>query len=371
MRVARYVLLFVFLMVSGSSAWAQFSVPTTTERFDSKDLPYAIRPKSGGRMPEYFSLDRQKAIRRAIRLNRNTLEVNTRLKISTVQYNKAWSADVDNTLTGSVYLRINHVFKRNRLTLTTKGEGEYGMTKVTGEETKGEGYDDWLKTQDYFTVSFGASWALKKEGIGQNWSYNFSTDFRSQFSQTFASRTDHTKTANFMAPGYLNVSLGLKYTSPNNKLPFIVSISPISGSGTFVVDNLSNNRMKKLGMPSYTNAEGQLVYKHQKLEGGSSFQLDFSRYFDRKKIVRYTTKFYSFFGWITDLTTYDGTPAADGTVPRHIIPTYRWENTLEIKALKFMTTVVKWQLFYNRAQVDKLQLNYELSLTFAYNYKNK
>ena len=77
MRVARYVLLFVFLMVSGSSAWAQFSVPTTTERFDSKDLPYAIRPKSGGRMPEYFSLDRQKAIRRAIRLNRNTLEVNT------------------------------------------------------------------------------------------------------------------------------------------------------------------------------------------------------------------------------------------------------------------------------------------------------
>ena len=49
----------------------------------------------------------------------------------------------------------------------------------------------------------------------------------------------------------------------------------------------------------------------------------------------------------------------------------RWENTLEIKATKYLSTKVSFQLYYNRAQNVDVQTRTLLSVGLTYTFKNK
>ena len=54
-----------------------------------------------------------------------------------------------------------------------------------------------------------------------------------------------------------------------------------------------------------------------------------------------------------------------------IHPTVRWENSIEIKATKYIATQINFQLYYNRAQCYDVQLQTLLSVGFSYTFKNK
>ncbi len=54
-----------------------------------------------------------------------------------------------------------------------------------------------------------------------------------------------------------------------------------------------------------------------------------------------------------------------------IHPTVRWENTIEIKATRFLSTVLSFQLYYNRAQHLDVQTQTLLSVGLSYTFKNK
>ena len=105
-------------------------------------------------------------------------------------------------------------------------------------------------------------------------------------------------------------------------------------------------------------------------------------------MLRYRTTFFSFYGWISNLgqknkiakfsdyiAAYDKWEA-DGkdqetkpTLPIH--PTVRWENTLDIKATKYLTTSIYFQLYYNRAQSYAVQTQAILSVGLSYTFQNK
>ena len=54
-----------------------------------------------------------------------------------------------------------------------------------------------------------------------------------------------------------------------------------------------------------------------------------------------------------------------------IHPTVRWENTIDIKATKYLTTTFNFQLYYNRAQNYDIQTQLLLSVGLTYTFKNK
>ena len=54
-----------------------------------------------------------------------------------------------------------------------------------------------------------------------------------------------------------------------------------------------------------------------------------------------------------------------------IHPTVRWENTLDIKATKYLTTSIYFQLYYNRAQNVDVQTRTLLQVGLTYTFKNK
>jgi hypothetical protein len=167
-----------------------------------------------------------------------------------------------------------------------------------------------------------------------------------------------------MTPGYLDASLGFTYVLPSEKFPLKVNLAPAAMSATYRNDLGTS---KDYGVPAgYTS----------KYEGGLSVQLDFDKTWGKDGWLRYRTTAYSFYGWITDISShkkFKSVELEDGTMSKyeHVVPTLRWENTIDIKATKYISTQIYFQLYYNKAEYRKLQVSSMLSVGLTYTFKNK
>ncbi len=163
-----------------------------------------------------------------------------------------------------------------------------------------------------------------------------------------------------MAPGYLDISGGFTYTLPSERFPLKVNLAPIALSAVYVEDDSVSNR--------YGVKEG----KTSKYEGGFSVQLDFDRTWGKNGWLRYRSTAFSFYGWITDISSSQNfVPTPEKDKYRHVLPTVRWENTIDIKASKFLSTQIYFQLYYNDAERSRLQMQTMLSVGLTYTFKNK
>ena len=382
----KYRSLFLLLpaLLAASVASAQFSVDEVDVRQDEVAFHDPVRS-----IPvevEYFNRARYRAERAAIRKERNFLEFGGGLQGALTAYNDPWvdvsGGDNSIALVGSLFL--HHTFTKNLFTVETKFDAKLAYNRMKVEYEDGGEQGIWFKNQDEFAVSIAPSFKMSK-----NWSYGAIFKFRSQFVNGYKSRTEqeeeHMK-SKFMSPGYLDLSFGITYKSPSAKFPIQVNMSPVAMSATFVESDLirrDNGFSYGIEDPSKTS----------KYEGGSSIQIDFDRTFGKSGVLRYRTTLYSFFGWISDigqknrisdyseyLDAYEKWQDANDTTVGHEItdkprlpihPTVRWENTIDIKATKYLSTTLSFQLYYNRAQNVSVQTRTLLSVGLSYTFKNK
>lgn len=314
---------------------------------------------------EYFSEAAYRAERFAIRKERNTIDFSANLHGSLTAYSKSWQASGDNAITVLANINFLHTYKKNKFSITSTATAKFGYNNMKtdlGAEYGGT-RGVWFKNVDEIVLSTAPQWDMVK-----NWTYGANIKFRTQFAPGYSARGDKQKGAqrvsNFMAPGYLDASLGFTYVLPSEKFPLKVNLSPIAMSATYLSDdNLSN----RYGVP-----EGQ----NSKYEGGLSVQLNFDKTWGKNGWLRYRTTAYSFYGWITDISSkakFKPTELEDGTMSQyeHVVPTVRWENTIDIKATKYISTQIYFQLYYNKAEIDKLQVSSMLSVGLTYTFKNK
>ncbi len=346
---------------------------------------------------EYFSEARYKAERRALRKERNTLEIMGSLQGSLTAYNDPWitTSGGDNTTAVLGSFRLNHAYKRDKMTLTSKIAANLGFNRVkidTGVDDAGNAINEgvWYKNQDELSVSVAPTIS-----ISPVWSYGMTFAFRTQFADGYVSRSQqdiiHLKSG-FMSPGYIDISGGMTYKSPNKKLPFTVNIAPLALSAVYVSDEVVRQNFR-YQFKDHEDANKKDVEpyglhwsENSKYEGGSSIQVNFDRTFDKLAKIRYTTSLFSFYGWMTqvsygniinDRAEYEQAlkdwKNQDGiTKPiLGIKPTVRWENTISIPATDVLSTTIKFQLYYNRAQTEKIQTQTYLSVGLSYTYKNK
>lgn len=338
---------------------------------------------------EYFNLARYKAERAAIRKERNYLEFGGGLQGGLTSYNDPWISvsGGDNSIALTANLFLRHVFTKNLFSIETKFNAKLGYNRMKVETTKkdvdGNEYKEsdgvWFKNQDEFVISVAPSFKMSK-----NWSYGSILQFRSQFVNGYKSRTEqkeeHLK-SKFMTPGYLDISFGITYKSPKPKFPIVVNLSPLALSGTFAESDL----IRKTNGFSYGIEDPD---KTSKYEGGSSIQIDLDRSFGKSGFLRYRTTLFSFYGWITDIgqknkisnytefrdayAKWESTDKDIKKKPRMPIhPTVRWENTIDIKATKYLSTTLSFQLYYNRSQNFDVQTRTLLSVGVTYTFKNK
>lgn len=380
----------IFLLVSTLPAAAQISIDEVNA--EPSDVKFHDALKSTSVDVDYFSLARYRAERAAIRRERNDLEISAGLQGTLTSYNDPWISvsGGDNSIALVASFNLRHLFKKNLFSIETKASAKLGYNRMKVETTNAENEPVsngvWFKNQDEFVI-----WVNPAFKLAKNWSYGSTFQFRSQFVNGYKSRTEqereHLKSS-FLSPGYLDISLGLTYKSPQPKFPIAVNFSPVAMSAVFVESSRIRSNSwdsNKPGWESYGLASEDMTSKY---EGGSSVEINFDRTFGKTGYLRYRTTVYTFYGWITDvgqpnryndynryvdaLRAWEQNGSDPKLKPRLAIhPTVRWTNTVDIKATKFLTTTLSFQLYYNRAQNLSVQTETLLSVGLTYTFKNK
>ena len=338
----------------------------------------------------YFSRARYRAERAAIRKERNTLEFGGGILGSVASYSDSWieTSGGDNSIGLAATLFLHHTFTKQRFTIETKFDAKFGYNRmnieVAGDGGSTTSEATWYKNQDEFQISTNPAYIINK-----SWQVGSIIKFRSQFANGYVSRSQQTaddRKSTFMSPGYLDISGGFTYTCPLERFPIKINLSPIALSAVFVESaKVRSNRWDdKPGWQAYGLSNAN---KTSKYEGGSSIQIDFDRTFGKKGIFRYRTTLFSFMGWMSNLNmknrytsvsayekalqAWDDAQGIGDKPMLQIHPTVRWENTIDIKATKYLSTTFNFQLYYNRAQNYDIQTQLLLSVGLTYTFKNK
>ena len=349
-------------------ASAQVTIDDTASSQAEAQFKDEIR-ENGKVETEYSNEARRRAERAIIRKERNYLEFSASLNGTVTSFNDPWldTKGGDNSIAAVATAHLLHNFKKGEFVIETVFDAKlgYNRMKIETDTETGEETGIWFKNQDEFMISTAPAWQFSK-----NWSFGSIITFRTQFANGYKARNAQepdNRLSSFMAPGYLDVSLGMTYTCPNEKFPIKIHMSPIAMSSTFVesewVRNYFDDKDPDTGRLLRTGkAYGVPVDKTSLYEGGSSIQIDFDKTFGKNGVVRYRTTLYSFYGWISNLS---------GQSDPKVDPTVRWENTIDIKATRYLSTNFYFQMFYNKAQCTRVQTQTLLSVGLTYTFKNK
>ena len=361
---------FALTVLTAQPAAAQFTIDETKSSKAEAQFKDEIR-EVGKVETDYTNEARRRAERAIIRKERNYLEFSAALNGTVTAFNDPWldTKGGDNSIAAVATAHLLHNFKKGDFVIETVFDAKLGYNRMkieTNAET-GEETGVWFKNQDEFSIQTAPAWQFSK-----NWSAGSIIKFRTQFASGYKARNAQereNRVSSIMAPGYLDVSVGMTYTCPSEKVPIKVNLSPLALSSTFVesewVRYYFDNKDEDGNQLFTGKAYGVPVTKTSLYEGGSSVQIDFDRTFGKNGVVRYRTTLYSFYGWISNL----GHSGNKEYVK--VDPTVRWENTIDIKATKFLTTNFYFQLFYNKAQCTRVQTQTLLSVGLTYTFKNK
>ncbi|MBQ3173186.1 MAG: DUF3078 domain-containing protein [Alistipes sp.] len=355
----RFTTLFaIAIMAFAGDAYAQVSVDEVPAVDHKREFDNEMKSKEVE--ADYFSEANYRAERRAIRKERNLVDFSANLHGSLTAYSKSWQASGDNAITILANINFLHTFKKGRFTLTNSASAKFGYNNMKTD--LGADYGGtrgvWFKNVDEVVLATAPQWAMVK-----NWTYGANVKFRTQFAPGYEARGDKQKggsrVSNFMTPGYFDASVGFTYVLPSEKFPLKVNLAPIAMSATYRHD-LS------------TSKDYGVTVGRSKYEGGLSVQLDFDKTWGKNGWLRYRTTAYSFYGWITDISSKAKfKPTEDKAKYEHVVPTIRWENTIDIKATKYISTQIYFQLYYNKQEWHQLQVSSMLSVGLTYTFKNK
>ena len=388
------------LTFATSGAWAQFSVEDKNKSLQEKVKIGSVDMKSIATSTSYQSDARDRLERKRIRKQRNYLELVTQLNADMWMYNEAWlnrrGGDNSVNISGRVFAK--HIYQQDKFSVTTQFEGNYGYNYIRLEKTNDEGKvtkeGNWFKNIDNLWLQ-----SQPVRSIKNNWSYSGLVKIRSQFSKTYSSRVDQsdaTVSTSFMAPGYVDLSLGFQFKSPKPKFPIQITLNPLSSSGTVVWNDEIEAIYRKRNA---TNWFGIEMGKHATFSGGSNLNIAFSRNFGKNNWLNYWTNCAVYYGWITNVVNHnkihdyyaylrekrawdaaapaEGQADTRGPAPQakpycvELHPTVEWKNTVTIRTAKYLTTTLQVNMYYNKAASDKVEIQSQLKLGFSYSINNR
>ncbi|MBR3678370.1 MAG: DUF3078 domain-containing protein [Alistipes sp.] len=378
--------IFTLFLVGAALLPVVANAQVTVEAAAPKEqVAFSNEVKTDEQKPAFSSEAQRKADRKAILKERNTIEFNASLNGSLSHFNTYWQKvnGTTNTITGVASILFTHQFKKDRFVLDNKITGKIGYTWNFFDDSKKQ---EVTKSQDEWFISTSPAYKLAK-----SWNVGGTVSLRSQFANG-ATRGS----SQIFAPAYLIASVGFTYVCPKEKFPIKINIAPLSLNATFVTSEAV--RAYYFAEKGFTDTGGNAVTYDQyiadksildrdqrntpyafgltlengsgRYEGGSSVQIDFDRTFGKKGIFRYRTTLYSFYGWINEAAQQTESRKT-GIEYEHIAPTVRWENTVDIKATKYFSTQLYFQLYYNKAQSRKIQTQTVLGVGLSYTFKNK
>lgn len=192
----------------------------------------------------------------------------------------------------------------------------YGV--INQEESSGFSKSDDL-------INFVTKYSYKMNTSSGKWFFTGSLDFRTQFTEGFATPEAVERISNFMAPGYLTVGSGISY-DPSDQLSF--SYQPVTGKFTFVTDQDLADRGAFGVDPAVIDADGVTVItpgKTSRAELGSFLR------------VKYKNEIFE-----SKLELFTGYTENQGEVD------VNWQNALVVQLTKFLSANAFTHLIYDK-----------------------
>ena len=386
-----FTILTLLAALSVSDAYAQFTVEDETKTTSTGNVELQNPLQDMNIATDFSSEARAKMERQRLRKERNYVEVSLSLQGSMTSYNDAWlssSKGGSNTMSILGTFGLKHTYTNKRFSNNTQVNARYGYSRQNYKTEEDDSKGIWFKNIDEF-------WAQiqPKLAVNDRWSYTALAKFRSQFSNSYKSATEqedeHLKSG-FMAPGYLDFSVGMDFASPSKKFPIKISFFPLSGNAIIAKNSQVEENFRGRGNTSWFGID---IDKHILFTGGSSVKFEFARTWGKNSWLGYNGNLYCYYGWITNVSSLskirdyedyleahdkwvaDGSPEGlePQAVPRHemLHPTVDWRNTITIKASSYFQTQIMVDLYYDKALSDQVMIKSFISLGLTYTFKNK
>lgn len=137
-----------------------------------------------------------------------------------------WASGGESSISAKGNILYRSIFCHKSLTFSYENKFAFGIVGYSNKRIE--------KTEDRMDINL--SFSLR---ASDKWSYSSMLTFKSQFANGYKYPNDSTLISAFMAPGYLNASLGFKYKPADN---LDIFISPSSGKFTFVLNQELANK---------------------------------------------------------------------------------------------------------------------------------
>lgn len=240
-----------------------------------------------------------------------------------------WYAGGNNNIGVIGKVNYNIVYKKNRHYLDNNIQMGYGFVSSTGQSTR--------KTDDYINIMTNYGYELAQH-------YYLSTGFQflSQFTPGFnyANNPDPVyddRISKFMAPGYLNLGIGVSY-NPNEN--FQVIFRPANGKFTFVLD-------EKLQTKGTYGLE----------RDGQSMRSELGAMLN----VLYKIKIFKDVNFVNQVNFFSNYLQHSERVD------INYSGSINLKFNKYITTVITLDMMYDHDQIKRLQRKQTLGVGVTYN----
>jgi hypothetical protein len=214
-----------------------------------------------------------------------------------------WAAGGENSVSGNSFVNLAANYKKDQMVWDNTLDLGFGLMK--------QGKRNLFKSDD--KIDFSSK--LGRHAFDHLF-YTALINFKSQFAEGYKTMDDTVRISNFLAPGYLNVSIGMDY-KPKDK--FTLYLSPFSGKTTFVKDTL----LSSLGAFGVT--PGQNI--RYEFGGYAKAQL----ILNLMKNVTYTTKLDLFSNYLKNPQNVD----------------VNWENLITMKINGFFSANAMFVMLYD------------------------
>ena len=193
-----HTLTLLLVLLFSTEAMAQVSIDDVAPMPEKREFETDM--KEATVETEYFSEATYRAERRAIRNERNTLDFSANLHGSLTAFSESWQAAGDNAITILANVNFNHVYKKDRFSITNTASAKFGYNNMKTDVGDGKQKGLWFKNVDEISVYTAPQWAMVKD-----WTYGANIKFRTQFAPGYAARGDkernNPRVSNFMTPG--------------------------------------------------------------------------------------------------------------------------------------------------------------------------
>jgi hypothetical protein len=250
-----------------------------------------------------------------------------------------WSAGGENALSTTAIVNLFGNYRKDKVAWDNTLDLGYGFLK--------NGKSKLRKNED--KIELNSKFGYKAFG---KVFYTALVNYRSQFTEGYNYPNDSVSVSQFMAPGYLSISLGMDYKPTDY---FSVYLSPATGKFTFV----SSQKLADLGAYGVEPAvieSGVVVKKGKKVrpEFGASLSTRIQK--DLTKSINLASKL-ALFNNYTD-------KVKENRKKVDVV----WEVMVNIKAGKYLTTSIMTNLIYDWNVIDKIQFKEVFGIGLSYKF---